>query len=150
MIKFLLLPVMSILLLASCGSKTSSDSTSTTIDSTAQIADTSHTSHNSVDWAGVYKGVVPCADCEGIETLIVLNGDNTYLLRTTYLGQPDASAIEKTGSLTWNTEGNTVSLNGIENAPNQYFVGENKITQLDMTGNKIEGKLADKYVLAKQ
>ena len=39
---------------------------------------------------------------------------------------------------------------GMENAPNQYFVAENKLIQLDMAGKKIEGKLAEKYVLAKQ
>jgi len=150
MIKYLLLAVLTIFFFTACGPKTSSDTSTSTIDSTTQIADTIHTSQNSVDWAGIYKGVVPCADCEGIETLLVLNPDNTYLLRTTYLGKPEASANEKTGSLSWNAEGNTVSLNGIENAPNQYFVGENNITQLDMTGNKIEGNLADKYVLVKQ
>ena len=58
--------------------------------------------------------------------------------------------MEKTGTLTWNAAGNTVILAGIENAPNQYFVGENAVTQLDMAGNKITGQLAEKYMLAKQ
>jgi uncharacterized lipoprotein NlpE involved in copper resistance len=97
----------------------------------------------------MYKGVVPCADCEGIETTVVLNADQTYLLRTAYLGKPDAAATEKTGSFTWNTTGNTVILSGIENAPNQYFVGENQLIQLDLAGNKITGDLAAKYILAK-
>lgn len=114
------------------------------------MTDNAHNASNSLSWNGMYKGVVPCADCEGIETLLVLNTDNTYLLRTNYLGKPDAQAVEKTGSITWNAEGNTVILGGIENAPNQYFVGENKLIQLDMAGQRITGQLADKYILTKQ
>ena len=34
-----------------------------------------HNAENSLDIAGVYKGVLPCADCEGIETTIVLKDD---------------------------------------------------------------------------
>lgn len=117
---------------------------------TTLVADTAHTSQVSLDWAGMYKGVVPCADCEGIETTVVLNADQTYLLRTAYLGKPDALASEKTGAFTWNTAGNTVVLSGLENTPNQYFVGENQLIQLDLGGNKITGDLAQKYVLMKQ
>ena len=113
-------------------------------------ADLAHTSQNSLDWSGMYKGVVPCADCEGIETILILNSDKTYLLRTKYLGKGDGQPIEKTGSLTWNAEGNTITLGGIENAPGQYFVGENQVIQLDMSGNRITGGLADKYILNKQ
>jgi uncharacterized lipoprotein NlpE involved in copper resistance len=155
MIKTLFLPILAALFLASCGTKGTGDTATSGADSTAQATDTAvtdkpHTSQHSLDWSGMYKGVVPCADCEGIETILILNADNTYLVRTNYLGQPDAQAIEKTGSFTWNAEGNTVILAGIENAPNQYFVGENQVIQLDMTGNRITGGLADKYILAKQ
>lgn len=122
----------------------------TTAGDTTLVADTVHTSQVSLDWAGMYKGVVPCADCEGIETTVVLNADQTYLLRTAYLGKPDALASEKTGTFTWNAAGNTVVLSSLENAPNQYFVGENQLIQLDLAGNKITGDLAQKYVLMKQ
>ena len=150
----LLLPTL--LLLIACKSNSSADQqTETTADSTSMATGTaktgdSHNAQNALDWAGMYKGVVPCADCEGIETVLILNSDNTYLLRTNYLGKPDAQAIEKTGSFTWKSAGNTVVLSNIENAPNQYFVGENQVIQLDMSGNRITGGLADKYILAKQ
>jgi uncharacterized lipoprotein NlpE involved in copper resistance len=148
------LPFVAILWLASCGTKGTSDSSSMSADTTAHMTDTmmtdnAHTSQNALDWNGMYKGVVPCADCEGIETILILNADNTYLLKTSYLGKPDPATTEKTGSLTWNAEGNTITLGGIENAPSQYFVGENKLIQLDMGGNKITGKLAEKYILTK-
>lgn len=150
-----LLPIIAVALLTSCGTKTTTENAANGADSTATatdtlVADNAHTSQNALDWNGMYKGVVPCADCEGIETVLVLNADNTYLLKTTYLGKGDAAPVERTGTLTWNAAGNTVILAGLENAPNQYFVGENVVTQLDMSGNKITGQLADKYMLAKQ
>jgi hypothetical protein len=36
------------------------------------------TSRTSLDWPGTYTGVLPCADCEGIETTITLSVDLTY------------------------------------------------------------------------
>lgn len=151
MIKTLLLPVSLLLTLAACTPK---ESSSATTEGVVQSADTlmtvdSHNSRNSLDWYGLYKGIVPCADCEGIETILILNADSSYLLKTTYLGVPDAIPTEKTGTLSWNAEGNTIILHGLENAPTMYFVEENKLIQLDLAGHKIEGQLADKYMLIK-
>jgi len=145
-----LLALFAILGLLSCKPKDAAVAESPAPAGDTTMTDNAHNANNSLTWNGMYKGVVPCADCEGIETLLVLNTDNTYLLRTNYIGKPDAQAIEKTGAITWNAEGNTVILGGIENAPNQYFVGENKVIQLDMTGQRITGQLADKYILTKQ
>ena len=154
--KYFLLPALIAVFLASCSPKPDTGTTSaTTTDSTTMMSDTTamqnaHTALNSLDWKGLYKGVLPCADCEGIETAVVLNGDNTYLIQTKYLGKSETKPNEKTGSFAWNADGNTVLFSGIENAPNQYFVAENKLFQLDMSGKRIEGKLAEKYVLTKQ
>ncbi len=155
MLKSILLPFAALALLTSCNPKATSENAANAADSTAMatdtlVADNAHNAQNALDWNGMYKGVVPCADCEGIETVLVLNADNTYLLKTAYLGKGDAAPVERTGSLTWNSAGNTVILAGIENAPNQYFVGENALTQLDLAGNKVTGQLADKYILVKQ
>lgn len=135
--------------LVACQGKSAENSTEANGQDTTQIAD-GHTSQNALDWQGVYKGVVPCADCEGIETTLVLNPDNTYVLQTLYLGKGDPTVREKTGSFTWAADGLTITLSGIENAPTQYRVGENQITQLDMAGQMVTGDLAAKYVLAKQ
>jgi copper homeostasis protein (lipoprotein) len=117
---------------------------------TARETDGAHTSKNSLQWHGMYKGVLPCADCEGIETVLVLNAEHTYLLQTKYLGKGDGKVIERTGSIAWNTSGNTIMLAGVEDAPSMYLVAENHLTQLDQNGNKITGDLADKYLLVKQ
>jgi uncharacterized lipoprotein NlpE involved in copper resistance len=155
MLKTTLLPGLFVLLLASCGGKSGGDNTGNHLDTTLQedqpvIADTTHTSQNTLDWNGTYKGVVPCADCEGIETTLILNADNTYQMRTRYLGKPGDKSFETTGTFSWNAGGNTIILAGVENAPGQYFVGENQLIQLDMSGARITGNLADKYILTKQ
>jgi copper homeostasis protein (lipoprotein) len=107
-------------------------------------------SKTSLDWDGIYYGVLPCADCPGIQTTLYLNKDLTYRLKEKYLDRPD-SAQEYTGKFNWNSAGNTITLTGFENSsrPASYFVGENTLTQLDMKGNKITGDLADRYILSK-
>lgn len=109
----------------------------------------SHNSQNSLDYWGVYKGILPCADCEGIELSIELTSDFSYVKKATYLGKGDNNVIETSGTYSWNERGNTITLVG-EDAPNQYFVGENVLFHLDLDGNRITGDLAEKYKLNKQ
>jgi uncharacterized lipoprotein NlpE involved in copper resistance len=116
---------------------------------TFPVTTTADNSMNSLDWDGMYKGVTPCADCEGIETSLTLSKDNSYVLTTKYLGK-STKTKEMKGTFTWNTEGNTITLNAITDGPNQFFVGENQLTQLDLSGKKITGALAEKYILRKQ
>lgn len=108
-----------------------------------------HTAQNALDYLGVYKGVLPCADCEGIQTTITLNENLTYSIKTQYLGK-GAKVFEKNGMYKWNDKGNTLVLGDSENVPRYYFVGENMLTQLDMSGKKIIGDLADSYQLNKE
>lgn len=105
------------------------------------------TTQTSVDWAGTYKGVLPCADCEGIETEVVLNDDGTFKHTTIYLGKDGEPEVIE-GSFIWKEDGATVVLpNGEQQT--HYWVSENYILQLDPEGNKIEGEMAEKYVLQK-
>lgn len=108
-----------------------------------------HTSRNSLDWNGTYRGIIPCADCDGIETVLTLNPDHTFELFSTYLGK-GRDAVGTKGTFNWNADGNTITLSGITAGPSQYFVGENKLLQLDMSGQRITGSLSDRYVLQKQ
>jgi heat shock protein HslJ len=71
-------------------------------------------------------------------------------LKTKYLGKKDIKINEQKGTYTWNEAGNSIILAGIENGPAKYFVGENYVVQLDREGNKIEGDLAEKYILQKK
>ncbi|ANE53491.1 hypothetical protein SY85_13920 [Flavisolibacter tropicus] len=106
------------------------------------------TSKTSLDWQGSYSGIVPCADCEGIATTIVLNADKSYALSTHYLGK-DQTVNNANGTFSWNKEGNTIMLNGMKNGPLYYKVVENQLIQLDQQGKTITGPNANRYILAK-
>ncbi len=105
------------------------------------------TAQNSLDVVGTYKGVLPCADCEGMETTIELKSDSTYSRVIKYLGKKENS-FTASGKWTW-INGSTISLGSIKEGPNQYFVAEGKLIQLDMSGKRITGELAAKYELKK-
>src|SRR5262249_20486174 len=49
-----------------------------------------HNSRNSLDWAGTYEGVLPCADCLGTKTRLTLNHDDSYRLVTQAQGSQNA------------------------------------------------------------
>lgn len=105
-----------------------------------------HNSRNSLDWSGTYRGVLPCADCEGIETVVTLKTDGTYATTSRYLGR-DGAPIASSGNFTWSGDGSSISLSGEE--PARYLVGESRLTRLALDGSRVTGALADHYVLAK-
>jgi uncharacterized lipoprotein NlpE involved in copper resistance len=107
-----------------------------------------HNARIALDYVGSYSGVLPCADCEGIRTEVILVDESQFIKRTQYIGQDDM-VFEESGIYTWDEAGNTITLEGADE-PNQYFVSENRIFHLDMDGNRIEGELADQYILVKQ
>lgn len=116
-------------------------------DSIENVA--AHNAKNSLDYIGTYKGILPCADCEGLETTICINENNTYNIKTHYQGKGE-KVFEQKGTFSWNKAGNTIVLDEVKNGPSQYFLGENKLIQLDMSGKKITGELALQYILVKQ
>ena len=127
---------------------TVTDSNKDTIVTIEKAID-SHNSQNSLDWQGTYKGILPCADCSGIETEVVLNKDFTYVIKTKYLGKNDDKRFEEKGSFTWDASGSIITFQGKTKSNNQYKVQENQLVQLDRKGNVITGALADKYLLTK-
>lgn len=116
-------------------------------DSVTPATASAHTSNNSLDWDGIYRGILPCADCPGIKTTIYLNRDLTYVRKSKYMDRPAPEQEEK-GQFTWDTDGQTITLDA-GGQPAKYAVGENTLTQLDMNGAKITGSLAANYVLSK-
>tara|TARA_R110000850_G_scaffold80862_1_gene173554 strand:+ start:97905 stop:98354 length:450 start_codon:yes stop_codon:yes gene_type:complete len=108
-----------------------------------------HTSENTLDWHGTYQGILPCADCEGIQTEVTLLDNNTYTIKRIYLGKEE-TVFEETGDLQWTEGGSTVVLTNKKDGNATLFkVGENHLKQLDREGRAIEGELAEKYMLQK-
>lgn len=132
------------LLLSACG-----PAPSTQVETkTAAVID-QHSSAIALDWAGTYKGVLPCADCEGIETVLELKADKSYNLSTTYLGK-DATAFQQQGQFQWDSAGSVIQLLQQKDGPAHYKVMENQLLQLDSSGQIISGNLAEQYKLNKQ
>ncbi len=141
------------LMASTLGGCTPSNTSDTQADSVAiaefsPLPDAVHTSQNSLDYAGTYTGVFPCADCPGIKTEITLNADSSFTKKMTYLEQKDGGIFKVQGTYSWDASGQRITLEGID-APNHYFVGENTLTQLDREGKKVEGDMANRYVLKK-
>lgn len=127
------------LIMLSCGS---------TKNTTQQVPD-EHNSQNALDWDGIYRGTLPCADCEGILTTITLQKDMNFSLKTRYLGKSD-SVYQEHGKFKWNNAGSEITLNPSGSKEKFiYRVGENTLTRLDQNGNKITGELASHYILSK-
>lgn len=143
--KSLFLSILIALSCISCKEEVTDSSEFPLLDST-EIATDGHNAQNALDYKGVYYGVLPCADCEGMETTITLTADS-YIKEVVYQGKSKEIVTEK-GTFTWNEAGNTITLSGSK-APNQYFVGENDLFHLDVDGNRIVGEMASKYRLQK-
>lgn len=107
-----------------------------------------HNAQNSLDWSGTYKGLLPCASCEGIATELVLNDDGTYSLTEDYQGGKEVLKETVTGKFTWLPGGSVVQLDAAADQ-RQYFVGEGQIKNLDAHGKEATGELASYYVLKK-
>jgi len=103
----------------------------------------------SLNWEGVYTGTIPSASGSGINVRLQLNKDQSFGLRYVYVDKPDSS-FSYTGSFKWDAAGSIIILTTVSEMPPYYKVGENKVTQLDMQGKPIKGKLANQYVLKKE
>jgi len=110
-----------------------------------------HTSRNSLDWEGTYTGVLPSDDCEGIDTSISLNKDQTYLLKLRYLGTPEKERKEfiSEGKFTWDENGNNITLEGAKDGSRKFKVGENFLMPLDKNAKEIEVVPGNNYKLFK-
>lgn len=118
------------------------------VQSNVVVADPAHNSRNSLDWDGLYQGVLPCADCEGRKTKLTLHQDGSYQLETQYLGKSD-EVFREQGTFEWDSSGQIVQLQRPQPGGDQFFVGENRLWQLDMAGQRVTGELAEHYQLQK-
>lgn len=149
--------LMSVVFLASCGGNKDKNTETTTDDvvvttnevvvaeDSLALPDESN-AQNALDYQGTYTGVLPTASGEGMNVAITLT-DSTYTKEISYVGKKDKPITK--GAYKWDASGTIITLEGAEK-PNQYFVGENTLTQLDVDGNKITGDMANLYILTKK
>ncbi|GGG35200.1 copper resistance protein NlpE N-terminal domain-containing protein [Bizionia arctica] len=147
-LRFFELTAIMLVLFTSCNSNEKKNAETASEDIIVEeVVIDSHTSENALDWEGTYIGTLPCADCEGIERTITINKDQTFVAKDNYLGKKDG-VFDSRGYIKWTDNGQKIMLS--DDNETSYFAGENTLTQLDQSGNKITGELADLYILKKQ
>lgn len=92
-----------------------------------------------------YKGILPAASSEGIETTIEFNNKNQFNSKIIYLGEDDATFIEKGKYSIANNIIETKSENEIA----YYRLENDQIRLLDYHKKPITGVLEKHYILAK-
>lgn len=105
-----------------------------------------HNSENSLDWAGAYKGSLPCPDCPGITTELTLNTDGTYVLSSQSENKDKTPYIYK-GTFAWDDTGSIVTLDA-EGDHLKFKVQEGCLKMLDKFGEPKQGK--GNYILGKK
>lgn len=104
-------------------------------------------SSEKVDLTGAYRGLMPCADCEGIRTEIVLDEKGRYTISRVYVGKR-GSRSHNSGFYKYDGSSGVVYLTdkkgGVEGS---YLYKEGNLVMLDGDGKRVEGELANMYVL---
>lgn len=108
-----------------------------------------HNSRNSLDWAGTYRGTLPCDDCDGIATRVTLLPDSRFTRSRTHLGT-DTPPVNDSGPFDWDASGSRVTLHAEDGSTQTYQVGENVLFDLDAQGNRITGDDAGRHQLWKR
>ena len=97
-------------------------------DGAAPSPDPAHASRDSVDWAGVYEGVLPCVGCSGVRTRLVLERDERYELGTQELDREAAPRVVR-GRFGWLPGGNAIALER-RHGGQRVLVGEGRVALL--------------------
>ena len=99
---------------------------------------------------GTYEGTLPAADCEGIKTMLVINEDKTYTLKSEYIGQKDAT-FETSGVYHMIGDSIIELVTPSSREKTYYRMLNNKQLMLsDKEGTINQGSLAEHYILDKR
>lgn len=141
--------LMTILTLTACSKPADkTEAMNNTTTSTESQAASMPTSANDLNWVGDYKGVLPCADCEGIETELELKANNTYELSEEYRGKQN-NEFKAKGSFTFDADQSNVITLDEQGQKRKFFIGDNFVELRDMqTGKNLDTQL--NYKLMKE
>ncbi|EHK0947271.1 envelope stress response activation lipoprotein NlpE [Citrobacter farmeri] len=92
-----------------------------------------------------WRGILPCADCEGIETSLFLEKDGTWVMNVRYQGvREEPSSFASYG--TWARTADKLVLTDSQGEKSYYRAKGEALEMLDREGNPIESQL--NYTLA--
>lgn len=108
------------------------------------VADT-HTAETALDYQGVYKGVLPAADCPGIEVTLTLYDNGTYNENDNYI---DRQAFEEKGG--YEVKDNLLILTPADGEGVSYYrIEENQLRRLGADKQPVTGEMAERFILTK-
>ena len=84
-----------------------------------------HTAENSLDWAGIYQGNMPCSNCDGIATTLTLNHNKTFVWQQTPTqNQQRLPTQVTTGRFDFDVKKPALIHLATDNGKETFFVGE--------------------------
>jgi len=90
---------------------------------------------------GTYVGVLPCADCEGLRYQLELRGDQSYVLRHTYLGKGPHEAgrtvFDDIGRWLLSSDGAVLAIRGARELPEYFELLPQALRKLDREGQPV-------------
>lgn len=107
MIKKVLLACIAVVFIIAACTNNPKGSSEQLNDSSSVISATPDTTHSKSDKpqpdgaliTAVFEGILPCADCPGLQTKLVIGNDNTYTLEEIYLERNNGKAFKSKGFL---------------------------------------------------
>ena len=94
------------------------------------------------DFPATFTGTLPCASCEGIQTRITFQADNTYFMSQTYLGHEGPNRADDLGRWVMSSHGNIAVLKGQRGDVSYYKLeAPDVLHMLDIEGRTILSEL---------
>ncbi|MEG0949301.1 MAG: copper resistance protein NlpE [Bacteroidales bacterium] len=116
-------------------------------ENTQPIVPDMHTAETSLDYPGVYEGVIPAASGPGIKITLTLNKDKTYEMVSDYIGEKNSIFTDKGN---YEIDGNIITLNMKDDAPRYLKVEEGRVRMLDADKQVVKGALENDYILKQE
>lgn len=106
-----------------------------------------HITNNSIKYLGEYIGILPAADCPGIETKLSIKDNSSYTLNMDYIDRN--SHLTEQGSYT--IEGDIIKLHNEKGAISYYKIDNDTLIMLDKDKKPIaQGTEMEKHFILKK
>ena len=135
--RLLFFGTIALLTYTSCSHKTS-----------GKISSDNASNEKTEDIGGVYAGLLPCADCPGIETTLTINPDNSFEISQVYIDR-DSVPFISSGKI---TKGDKDNIWVFKNRYNETFYQfeDSVLIMLNKDKERIKGLLEEHYILKKK
>ncbi len=134
----------------SCGNSTQSSSESAVDGAEAQQEQPAEEVQQEVDahpLEGVYTGLIPAADTDGIKTTLTINAEGDYTLQEEFGGDKGDAVVGGTVQLLG--EGTVLELPVMNEESRYFLIAGDTLKMCDKEYNLPQGELAPLYILVK-